>query len=79
MNLVKHLANVHRKSIDGSDLEDSVKCKECGFTCVAGTFVYTYSKGRSIIKWNPGGQRTRKLYYVLVSESLVCAQMYVIA
>ena len=32
---VKHMANVHRKGVDGADLEENFKCEQCDFSCVA--------------------------------------------
>ena len=35
MGFVKHMANVHKKGVDGVDLEESVRCGQCDFRCVA--------------------------------------------
>ncbi len=35
MNFLKHLANVHKKGLDGSDLEETFRCLKCDFKCVA--------------------------------------------
>ena len=31
MGFVKHMANVHKKGVDGVDLEESVRCGQCDF------------------------------------------------